>query len=449
MENLKIAIVGAGGSFTVGLIHDLCEISGLEGCTVALMDIDPQRLENSYEICKRHARERGFSLNFEKTLEREEALNGAQFVINTALGNGPRSLQDGWEIARKHGIEFGGSYHILYDEPFWLNFYQLRLFESLTQDMLRICPDAWHLMVANPVLAATTYLARKYPASKFVGLCHGFGQVYQIADILGLDRQGLTYEIPGVNHFVWLTHLYHDGEDVFPRIHRWIEEESEKHWQESTEDVFSPKRIDLFRKFGALPIGDTANWTGASWPWWYHSDTEVEALWKTDSEKGWRAYVSHLSGGAERIEKIAADTSRTIMDSYSLRPGLSGEPMVPIIESIALDIPRVIITNVQNTHEFVPGIPRDFEVEIPTLVSKRGVQGIATRGLPRPILSHILRDRVAPVEMELAAYDEGSLEYLVQLVLMDRWTSSEKAARELIQEVFELPYHVELRAHYQ
>ena len=58
--------------------------------------------------------------------------------------------------------------------------------------------------------------------------------------------------------------------------------------------------------------------------------------------------------------------------------------MVPIVESITCDIPRVIIGNIRNSGDFVPGIPRDFEVEIPTLVSRRGIQGIQTRGLPRP-----------------------------------------------------------------
>ena len=50
---------------------------------------------------------------------------------------------------------------------------------------------------------------------------------------------------------------------------------------------------------------------------------------------------------------------------------------------------------------------QDFEVEIPALVSKRGIQGIKTDGLPGPLISYILRDRVAPTEVELKAYESG------------------------------------------
>ena len=78
-------------------------------------------------------------------------------------------LNSGWEIARRLGYRFGGSLHVMHDEPFWVNFYQLRFFESVVQDILNLCPNAWYLQVANPVLAGVTYLGRKYPDLKIVG----------------------------------------------------------------------------------------------------------------------------------------------------------------------------------------------------------------------------------------------------------------------------------------
>ena len=86
------------------------------------------------------------------------------------------------------GYRWGGP-AIMHDEAFWINYHQLRLFESVVEDILRICPNAWYLQVANSVLGATTYLKRKYPALKMTGLCHGFGGVYHIASLLGLERE--------------------------------------------------------------------------------------------------------------------------------------------------------------------------------------------------------------------------------------------------------------------
>jgi alpha-galactosidase/6-phospho-beta-glucosidase family protein len=45
----------------------------------------------------------------------------------------------------------------------------------------------------------------------------------------------------------------------------------------------------------------------------------------------------------------------------------SGEVIVPLIEAIACDIPRVVIGNVPNAADSVPGLPRDVAVEMRVL----------------------------------------------------------------------------------
>jgi alpha-galactosidase len=212
-------------------------------------------------------------------------------------------------------------------------------------------------------------------------------------------------------------------------------------------DLHGPKPIDLYKRFGAFPIGDTANPGGGAWGWWYHTDAETERRWHEDP-KGW--YAEHFVRGERQIaeiRRIAGDRTTRVTDA--LPPEHSGETMVPMIEAIACDIPRTCIVNVVNDRGYVPGIPDDFSVEIPALVSARGVQGIRTNGLPAPILAHVLRDRVGPVTMELAAYREGSREALLQLLLMDPWTRDEGQAVALLDGILNLPYHAEMRAHYR
>lgn len=452
MENVKISVIGAGGSFVVGLIHDICLTPSLHSCAISFMDINPERLDISHALCTRYAQEMGVTLNIEKTLDRRASLKDADFVITIALIDGPRRLEEGWRIALNLGFQWPGSYHILYDEPFWLNFYQLRLFESITRDMLELCPNAWHLLVSNPVMAATTFLQRKYPECKMVGLCHGFSGVYEIPEVLGLGKGNFNYEIPGVNHFVWLTRCYHEGRDIFPLLDPWLAHDAKAYWARTEPRVLGgplcPKSMDLYRQLGAVPIGDTANWTGASWPWWYHSDQDVEKSWRTESEAPWFRYVNRIRNTPQRYKKMVEDTSLKITEHFNIGSKPTQEPMIPIVESVSKDVPRVIIVNTLNRDEYVAGIPRDFEVEIPALVSQRGIQGIKTTGLPKAVIAHILRDRVAPVEMELAAYEKGSRALLTQLVLMDKWTKSVKHANDLIDAIFALPYHQELREHY-
>ena len=438
MKNIKISIIGAGsGCFSLGIIRDLCLTKNLQGSTISFMDIDEGRLNAVYNLCCRYSEEMGVNLTLEKTTDRKASLKGADFVINTALAASHTRLKEGWKVALKHGYRFPGSYHIMYDEAFWINFYQLRLMESITQDILDICPDAWHLMVANPVVAGTTFLTRKYPKSKLVGLCHGYAEVYKIAENLGLGREGLNFQISGVNHFVWLTHLYHQGTDMLPVL------------SESVKDSTDSRHV-LYKQFGVHPIGDTAGWTGALWPWWNNVDKMHIDFWKDDPDdftNGWDSYFNMVNKQAEDIKKHSSDLSIKVTEIYP--PNKDDELMIPLIESLACDIPRVFILNVQNTNEFVPGIPRDFEVEIPALASKRGVQGMKTNGLPKQVLLHTLRDRVIPVEMELEAYETGSRDLLLQLIFMDKSTGSTRQAKDFLDEILLLPYHKEMKEHYK
>jgi len=448
MNDNKIAIIGAGSAvFSLSLIKDLCLTPNLEGSTVSFMDIDRERLEAVYGLCTRYADEMNIKLRLEKTTDRQESLQDADFVINTALVAGHHRLREGWSIARKYGYRFGGSYHIMHDEAFWINFYQLKLFDSIINDILDICPDAWYIQLANPVLAGITYLKRKYDKAKIVGLCHGFSGVYHIAETLGLKRELLNFQIPGVNHFVWLTHFYHEGEDAFPVLDDWLEKEAATYWEKChPSNDLGPKAFDLYRRFGAFPIGDTCTPGGGTWPWWYHSNDETERRWKENPGIWWEGYFWYGQKEIEDMIGLSKDSSRKVAEVFP--PQKSGEIIVPLVESIACDIPRVLQANIQNTGDFVPGVPQNFEIEVPALVSKRGIQGIRTDGLPKALISYILRDRVAPVEVELEAYVTGSKERLLELIMMDPWTKSEEQAKNILDGIFALPYHDGMCEHY-
>jgi alpha-galactosidase len=445
---VTISIIGAGSAmFSLSLIRDLCLTPTLAGSTVTFMDIDEARLDAAHALCTRYAAEVGNALTLEKTTDRRRALEGADFVINTALVAGHDRLRAGWDVARRHGYRMGGSLHVMHDEAFWINFYQFRLFESVIEDILQICPDAWYLKVDNPVFAGITHIGRKYPQAKIVGLCHGFAGVYHIADALGLSHDGLTYEIPGVNHFVWLKHLYHHGEDVLPRFNAWLEQEAPAYWQaHKPSDYLGPKAVDLYRRFGVFPIGDTCTTGGGAWPYWYHTDDATQERWREDPD-GWYAdYFAYLDSNISRIHRASGDLSRPVTDEF--RPRMSGEVMVPLIEAIACDTPLVVIGNILNSGSFVAGVPTDIAVEIPLLASKRGIAGVQTSGLPVAVTDFLLRDRVAPVEVELDAFTTHSRTRLLDLIMMDPWTRSLEQASALLDEIFALPFHADLRAWY-
>ena len=450
MKQNKITLIGAGSvNFSLGIIRDICKTEALRGSRVCLMDINAERLDAVYALALRINRDFGGDLAIEKTLDRTEALEGSDFVVSTALTVPHARFAEGLEIAKKWGFRYGGSYHVMYDEAFWVNFYQFRFLEDLTEDILRLCPDAWHLMVENPVISGVTLLMRKYPDVKMVGLCHGFNDVFDMAEVLGYCRDDVTFEVSGVNHFLWLSGGRLKGEPFTDVLDRWIEEHGEEYWKDcGLSAVFSRKRIDFYRKNGILPIGDTLGFSGASWPWWYHTDDETEKKFgEYTPQAAWDWYFGHVKNMTEQVMKIAGDPDSDL--NGLLKHFVTDDLIVPLIESVAGDIPRPHVINTLNRGHLVPGIPEDFEVEISALCSADGIRPITATPLPKHIVAHILRDRVAPVEMELAAYENGSLEMLKELVLMDKWAVSSRQVDGFVGEILDLPYHSEMKAHYR
>lgn len=228
----------------------------------------------------------------------------------------------------------------------------------------------------------------------------------------------------------------------------WIANESEKYWEKSgPSNDLGPKAIDLYKRFGFFPIGDTCTPGGGSWPWWYHVDEETERRWGEDPAAWWEGFFSYGQRTVGEVSKLSKDTSKRV--TSVLPAEKSGEIIIPIIESIVCNIPRVFQVNIINSEGFMPGVPTDFEVEVPGEVSGRGVRGIRVNGLPKSLVSYILRDRVAPVEMELEAYENCSRERLLELIEMDPWTKTEEQAKGLLNSVLSLPFHEEMRKHYK
>lgn len=445
---MKISIIGAGSAvFSLALVRDLCLTPALSGCTVSFMDVDAERLAAIHRLSTRYVEEVGAALEFEATSERRDSLRGADVVVVAALAAGHQRLRDGWELAARRGYRWGGSLHVMHDEAFWINFYQLRLFESIVDEMLELCPQACYIQIANPVQAGITYLNRTRPEANIVGLCHGYRAVYRIADVLGLERERLTFELPGVNHFIWLTKLFYDGQDALPLLDRWIQEQAPAYWERcGPGDELGPTKVDLYRRLGAYPIGDTAGDGGGSWGWWYHADDATERRWNENPGRFWNGFFHGGEQEVADIRAIGADERSRVIEHFA--PTLSGESVVPLIEALLCDVPRVIVSNIPNTGAFVPGVPADFQVEVPALVSRRGIQGIQTGGLPPAVLAYLLRDCVAPVNVELAAYQSGDRKLLIELLMQDPWTRSQQQAEALLDDILALPYHAELRAHF-
>jgi alpha-galactosidase len=105
---VRIGVIGAGSAvFSLGLVKDICLTPNLTGSEISFMDVDAERLAMVHRLAERYAAELGANLRFEQTLNREAALQDADFVINTAYPLGHHHARRMREATEKHGYYYG------------------------------------------------------------------------------------------------------------------------------------------------------------------------------------------------------------------------------------------------------------------------------------------------------------------------------------------------------
>ena len=221
MSGPRIAFIGAGSTvFARALLRDILLDPDLRHASVRLMDVDPVRLQTTARVAQVLNEEFGSPLQITSTLERDRALDGADYVITMFQVGGyrPATMTD-FEIPKRYGLRqtigdtlgIGGIMRALRSIP---------VLVDLARDMERLCPDALLLNYSNPMamLIWSVYRATSVPV---VGLCHSVqGTAADIAGWLGVPFADVNYLCAGINHMAFYLAFERDGQDLYPALRR-------------------------------------------------------------------------------------------------------------------------------------------------------------------------------------------------------------------------------------
>ncbi len=457
MTEVRIGMIGAGSiAWSATLIRDLSLMEGLRGSTVVLMDINRERLDLIYKFARRYASEVKSDLKFKRTMDLRKAVRDADFVINTAMAGGHRYYEKMRAVSEEHGYYRGinsvewnmvSDYHTIW------GYYQLKLMMEIAKTIEDLSPNAWLLLLANPVFEGTTLLSRETKV-KVIGLCHGHLGCKEIAEVLGLDLKDVEFEAIGFNHVIWLTKFLYKGEDAYPLLDEWIEKDAEKYWrrwrrkQKTPFDIqMSPAAIDMYKRYGLFPVGDSVR--GGTWK--YHWNLRTKRKWfgptgGPDSEIGWKIYLESHEKILNHIIKAINDL-KTPLTSL-LPPKMSQESVVPIINSIANDEKGLYQVNVLNQGA-ISGIPDDVAVELPAEVDRKGVHRIKVGDLPTRIRKYVIYPRMMRMEWALEAFLKGGRESLFDWLIVDPRTKFTKQVELVIDALLSIPENKEMAEHFK
>ncbi|SNR69312.1 alpha-galactosidase [Actinoplanes regularis] len=400
-----IAFLGAGSVvFTRELLADLLSFDELRDVTLALHDIDPERLETAELIARRTAAQLGANPVVTAHLDRREALEGADFVVNAIqVGMYPATVRD-FEIPARYGLRqtiadtlgVGGIFRALRTFP---------VLDGIAADMRELCPDAWLLNYTNPMAMNVAYLGAIAPDLKVAGLCHSvFWTVHDLAALLGVPHEEIDYTGAGVNHQAWLLRFEHRGESLYPRLDELLERD---------DSLGRRVRMDMYRRLGYFPT-ETSEHSSEYVPWYLHHDSEIERL---------RIPVGdYLRISAENVAEYR-ETRRSLLAGEPLDLTRAATEYAPqVIHSMVTGVRRRIHANVINAG-LITNLPEGYAVEVPCAVDRDGLHPERVGDLP-PQCAVLNRAFAGVGELTVRAALDGDPRLVRQAAMADPNTAA-------------------------
>lgn len=410
---MKITFIGAGSTvFARNVIGDCILTPELGAFDVCLFDIDPKRLDDSYQIlCNINQTMQGRA-RITQTLDRTEAFTGADFVVN-AIQVGlyePCTVTD-FEVPKKYGLRqtiadtlgIGGIFRALRTIP---------VMESYAADMARLCPHAILLNYTNPMAMLTGYMQR-YTSIRTVGLCHSVQScVPGLLDTLGMEeyKDACRWEIAGINHQAWLLKVEDlAGHDLYPEIKRRADSSL---YNTDRRDLV---RLEIMRQFGYY-VTESSEHNAEYMPYFIKDKyPELIERYGIPLDEYPRRCISQINGWNEMRESLLRDAR--------IEHRKTGEFASYIIRAVAEDVPCRIHGNVLNTG-LITNLPSNACVEVPCLIDRNGVNPCYVGDLPEQCAA-LNRTNINVQLLTIEAARTRRKEYIYMAAMMDPHTSSE------------------------
>jgi alpha-galactosidase len=424
----KIAFIGAGSlGFTRALVRDVLTFPLLEDATLALMDIDAERLEFAQKSVQRIVDMGQYPATVEATMDRSEALKDADAVLCTILVGDTTVWRHDIDIPMRYGVDFNvgdtrgvaGIFRALRTIPVMLN---------IIKDAERYCPGAIFLNYTNPMAMLCRAMQRESDA-RITGLCHSVqGTAAMLAGWIGAPMEEITYTCAGINHQAWYLEYAWNGQDAYPLIHKAVTERPEVYNEEIV-------RNEMFLHLGYYVTESSGH--NSEYNWWFRKRPELIEKYCTHST-GWNpgahAYILREYQENEPIWKDKAKEWFDLDTPISLERG--HEYAAYIINAWQGGEIFQFNGNVPNTG-LIANLPEGACVEVPVFVDKAGFHPVHVGPLPPQLvaLNHV---NVMVEEMAVEAALTGDPTLVFQAAAYDPLSASVLSLAEIKQMVNEM-----------
>ncbi len=425
---VKITFMGAGSTvFAKNVLGDCILTPEIGEMDIALYDIDPVRLDDSYLMLSNINAKYSGKANIKKYLDRKEALRGADFIVNAIQVGGyePCTVTD-FEIPKKYGLRqtiadtlgIGGIFRTLRTIP---------VLEDFAQDIHEVCPNALFINYTNPMAMLSGYM-QKHLDVNALGLCHSVQVcVPNLLESVGLDeyKDKCKYNIAGINHQAWLLNITDmKDNDLYPIIK-----------QRSLSGEYSEKmqwdlvRHDIMHRFGYYNT-ESSEHTAEYNPYYIKAKyPELIEKFKIPLDEYPRRCVRQIENWKSLREKVI---------SSEIEHEKSREFAAGIINAMVNNQAYCVHGNVQN-NGLITNLPHNACVEVPCLINSSGVNPCFVGDLPEQCAA-LNRTNINVQNMTIEAAKQRKKDLVYMSAYLDPHTAAELSMddiKSLCDDLFE------------
>ena len=424
----KIAFIGAGSlGFTRGLVRDILTFPLLKDCTLSLMDVNRERLDFARRAVQAIVDKGNYPARVEATMDRREALKGADAVLCTILCGRVSVWRHDIEIPKKYGVDtnvgdtrgVSGIFRALRTIPTMLD---------ICRDMEQVCPDALLLNYTNPMGMLCRAMQRESDI-RASGLCHSVqGTANMLARWIKAPRDRVTYVCAGINHQAWYLKYEWNGQDAYPLIREAIITRPEVYNEEMV-------RNEMFLHLDYYPTESSGH--NSEYNWWFRKRPDLIERYCTHGT-GWNPgeYAYILKEYQEKEQTWRDEARKWFAEDTPISLERGHEYAAYIINALKGGEIFHFNGNVPNTG-LVTNLPEGACVEVPVFVDRAGFHPVHVGALP-PQCAVLTRLNSTIEEMAVEAALTGDARLVFQAIAHDPLTAAMLSLAEIKDMVNEM-----------
>ncbi|MCL2477860.1 MAG: alpha-galactosidase [Treponema sp.] len=367
---MKIALIGAGSYvFTRNLVRDLLTYPALSETTIALMDINEERLSYAKDSVQKIINAGNYPAKLIATLDRREALDGADGVICTIKTGDLDVWRTDLEIPAKYGVNIcigdtrgpSGIFRALRHIPVLLD---------ISRDIEKYCPDAVFLNYTNP-MAMLVRAVQEQTKVKITGLCHSVqGTAEKLAGWIGAPIDEITFLCAGINHQAFYLDYRWNGKDAYPLIAEAI-----KKPEIYNEEIV---RNEIFLNFGYYVTESSGH--NSEYLAWFRKRPDLLEKYCTGPGNNPGIQYQGIENFLKRNATWKEDFASFMNDKTKLQRGR--EYAAGILNAIIGDGTMFKFNGNVRNFGLIDNLPEGCAVEVPVLASRRGFEPMHVGPLP-------------------------------------------------------------------